>query len=250
MQAEPAGSGRQDARGAVTLVLAHRGSGPNGPEKENTPPAFLAAERLGADGVELDVRRGRDGALLVHHDAVLADGRPLADLAPADLPSEVPTLVEALDACADMLVNVEIKNWPGDADFDPREQAAAATAAVLLSRARAGAGGRYVVSSFSGAALGAFSARAPSIETALLVGGGDALSACRLALEAGASGIHPLHRTLGPSYLKVAREAGLAVRVWTVDDPDRIRQLAALGVDAVITNEVALACRAVADVSK
>ena len=37
--------------------------------------------------------------------------------------------------------------------------------------------------------------------------------------------------------------AGLAVNTWTVDEPDRIRWLADLGVDGVITNvpDVALA---------
>jgi glycerophosphoryl diester phosphodiesterase len=33
-----------------------------------------------------------------------------------------------------------------------------------------------------------------------------------------------------------AHAAGLAVNTWTCDDPDRIRWLADLGVDAVVTN--------------
>jgi len=36
---------------------------------ENTVEAFVAAGALGADGVELDVHRTADGALVVHHDA-------------------------------------------------------------------------------------------------------------------------------------------------------------------------------------
>ena len=45
--------------------------------------------------------------------------------------------------------------------------------------------------------------------------------------------------------MRVAHAAGLAVNTWTCDDPDRIRWLADLGVDAVITNvpDVALAAR-------
>jgi glycerophosphoryl diester phosphodiesterase len=34
----------------------------------------------------------------------------------------------------------------------------------------------------------------------------------------------------------LAREAGLAVNVWTVNDPDRMRELIDLGVDAIITD--------------
>jgi glycerophosphoryl diester phosphodiesterase len=41
-----------------------------------------------------------------------------------------------------------------------------------------------------------------------------------------------------------AHGVGLSVNVWTVDDPARIRELSAMGVDAIITN-VPDRCRAV-----
>jgi glycerophosphoryl diester phosphodiesterase len=81
----------------VTSVFAHRGA--SRAEAENTVAAFRRAKELGADGVELDVHRG----MLVHHDA-------------EPVPPDAPTLAEALDACAGMVVNVEIKNLQGDAD--------------------------------------------------------------------------------------------------------------------------------------
>src|SRR5450759_1398239 len=49
------------------LVIAHRGASRDAPE--NTPAAFEAAIALGADAVELDVRRTADGVLVVHHNA-------------------------------------------------------------------------------------------------------------------------------------------------------------------------------------
>src|SRR5580704_17015462 len=52
----------------VTAVFAHRGCTEGGIH-ENTVEAFAEARRLGADGVELDVRLTKDGALAVHHDA-------------------------------------------------------------------------------------------------------------------------------------------------------------------------------------
>ena len=61
----------------------------------------------------------------MHHDAQLADGRVIVELAAADLPDHVPSLAEALDACAGMDVNIEIKNWPEDPDFDPTDLVAA-----------------------------------------------------------------------------------------------------------------------------
>jgi glycerophosphoryl diester phosphodiesterase len=48
-------------------VIAHRGA--SKAERENTVAAFRLAASMGADAVELDVRRSRDGVLVVHHDA-------------------------------------------------------------------------------------------------------------------------------------------------------------------------------------
>ena len=52
------------------LVFGHRGASAAAPE--NTVEAFSKARALGADGVELDVRRSADGVLMVHHDAEIA----------------------------------------------------------------------------------------------------------------------------------------------------------------------------------
>ena len=54
------------------LVLAHRGANRLAPE--NTVAGHGRAVELGADGVELDVHRTADGALVVRHDADTPDG--------------------------------------------------------------------------------------------------------------------------------------------------------------------------------
>ncbi len=41
-----------------------------------------------------------------------------------------------------------------------------------------------------------------------------------------------------------AHASGLAVNTWTCDDPERLRWFADLGVDAVVTNDPALAVEA------
>ena len=46
--------------------MAHRGA--SRAEAENTVAAFRRAGEMGADAVELDVRRTADGVLVVHHD--------------------------------------------------------------------------------------------------------------------------------------------------------------------------------------
>ena len=53
----------------MPLALAHRGDWSGSPE--NTLAAFAAAQRAGADMIELDVQLTADGALVVHHDRTL-----------------------------------------------------------------------------------------------------------------------------------------------------------------------------------
>jgi glycerophosphoryl diester phosphodiesterase len=124
----------KDAR--VTEVFAHRGL--HATERENTVAAFLEARAAGADGVELDVRRTLDGALVVHHDAALADLGEIAALTCRDLPATVPTLAEAMTACDGLRVNVEIKNGPDEPIYDPTgalaHQVVTALGEVLIPR--------------------------------------------------------------------------------------------------------------------
>lgn len=61
-----------------------------------------------------------------------------------------------------------------------------------------------------------------------------------LALE----GVHPADGLVDAGYVALAHADGLAIRVWTVDDPARLALLARLGVEGVITNDVATARRA------
>ncbi len=176
------------------LVIAHRGASASFPE--NTIEAFRGAAEQGADWVELDARRTADGALVVHHDAHLPDGRAIVDLAAADLPGSVPTLAAALDACAGMGVNIEIKNNPPDPDLDPDEHVAEQTVALLAER-----GGRdeVLISSFNPATLVRIRDRAPHLATALLVVE-PAADVVDVLLAAGHSGPAPLRlvRRRGP----------------------------------------------------
>ena len=52
------------------VIIAHRGA----PEvvRENTLASIALARRLGAGMVEIDVRRTKDGVLLVHHEDRIA----------------------------------------------------------------------------------------------------------------------------------------------------------------------------------
>ena len=104
----------------VTCVIAHRGASRAAPE--NTVAAFRRAAEMGADMVELDVRRSADGRLVVHHDA--APGRRPGDRRDASrrpAGRTCPTSTPRWTPAPGMAVNIEIKNDPDEPDFDPTD---------------------------------------------------------------------------------------------------------------------------------
>src|ERR1700735_4784421 len=137
----------------MTAVFAHRGCTEG--FTENTIDAFAEARRLGADGVELDVRLTKDGALAIHHDAELPGVGVIPELGAAELPGYVPLLADVLAVCDGMTVNVEIKNAPADPGWDAGEVVAALTAEAIDL---AGWTDRVIVSSFQAATLRAVQA--------------------------------------------------------------------------------------------
>ncbi|MDK2124267.1 glycerophosphodiester phosphodiesterase [Parachitinimonas caeni] len=92
-------------------LLAHRGA--HAQLHENTLEAFLAAAKLGFDGIETDVRVSADQEAVLIHDRVAPNGIPVAALTRRELSDAcgypVPTLTEALDAIPSLLWNIEIK---------------------------------------------------------------------------------------------------------------------------------------------
>ncbi len=197
---------------------------------------------MGADGVELDVRRTSDGELVVHHDPHLADGRIIIETARAEMPAHVPGLDQALDACAGMWVNLEIKNDATEPDFDPADEIADATMALL---ARRGEPERWLMSSFRIETMDRCRSLAPHIRTAWLTSivPDDVVA---ILQAKGHSALHPWVRLLGRHVIEQCHAADIAVNTWTCDDPDRMRELIQWGIDGICTNvpDVALAVRA------
>ena len=217
------------------LVLGHRGA----PRvaQENTLPAFRAALDQGADGVELDVRRTADGSLAICHNSVVPDGRTLLHLRRDELPPEMPVLDAALDVLAGAaVVNIEIKNWPDDTDFDPTDELAQAVVALLDARGELH-DPRYVVSCFHLPTVDRVHDLAPALATGWLVFDArvpDPL--IRTTVDHGHTAFHPHVTSITPELVDRAHAAGLAVNTWTSDDPERLRWMAEIGVDAVVTN--------------
>ena len=200
-----------------TAVQAHRGSpDPATGVRENTLDAFARARELGADGVELDVRLTADGGLAVHHDPVIEGAGPVHELATRDLPGHVPLLAEALEACVGMLVNIEIKNFPTEASFDPTDRASSLVVGVVEDLRRSES---VVLSSFWSGALAAVRSLAPALRCGLLVlPSHDAHESIAAALGTGCAAVHLPVNLVDPPTVAAAHAAGLAVAAWTVVD--------------------------------
>ncbi len=223
----------------MTEIFAHRGSWHV--SRENTVAAFMAARELGADGVELDVHLTADRVVVVHHDSELPGHGPIATLSSKELPDWLPSLEEALVACWPLRVNIEIKD-EGESVGETGESLAAEVAKLVTPRMEVA---RIVVSSFSLPSIDAVRACAPSLATALLIDpADDPMTSLAAAHRHGHEGLHPFFVSVNEALMNAAKAAGMAIRAWTVDDPGRIAALAALDVDAVITNDVPAALRA------
>ncbi len=221
------------------LVIGHRGA--SRAAAENTPAAFELADRMGADGVELDVRLapGERPGLVVHHDPL-----PTDPVARASLPS----LDDVLDACGDrMLVNVEIKNSEDDGGHDPTMAVVAPTIAALRRRGPSWVD-RVLISSFSMATVDRCRLAGPEFATAFLTVAVDADTIDRTR-AGGHRAVHPEHSWLEAAAVERIHAAGLDVNVWTANEPDRLAELASLGVDGACTDvpDVALAALGRAD---
>jgi len=233
----------------MTLVIGHKGA--PALAAENRVPSFVRAREVGAQGVELDVRRVGDGHLAVWHDPALPDGRVLLDLSWADVGDAVDELDPVLDACRGLqLVNVEIKNWLYDSDFDETLAVAEAVATRLAGRP-AEERTTYLVSCFHqptvDRARKVLDDLAPEVAVGwLLWNVDDAADTVDRAVAGSYAALHPHHSAVTPELVDRAHAAGLTVNCWTCNDPDRIRWLAEVGTDGIITDDPTLALEALA----
>lgn len=224
--------------GPMALVVAHRGASAAFPPG-NTLAAFVDAVVQGSDWVELDVHLSADGVVVVHHDPVLSDGRVIGAIESADLPDFIPTLTEAIDACAPLGVNVEIK--PDGLD-ELRPLLIERVVETVESHERSR---EFLITSFDHDICDAVRELGPSIPTGLLNANGSSLEAdLDRAIRDGHCAINPWFGTVTAELVERAHGASVSVNTWTVDDPEQMRSMLSMGVDAIITNVPSI-CRAV-----
>lgn len=232
-----------------SAVLAHRGGGKLAPE--NTIAALRCGLGYGFRAVEFDVMLARDGVPVVVHDPYL--GRTVsgaghifdydsAELASMDAGSwfspafkgECVPLFDAFGAFCHahgIWMNVEIKPAPGF-DEETGRVVAAATAAMAVA-------GTPLLSSFSESALATAREAAPHLPRALLFDQVPSDWEARArALDVVA--VHLNHKRLDAALAAAIRAAGFGLFCYTVNTPERARELFAMGVDALCTDRIDL----------
>jgi glycerophosphoryl diester phosphodiesterase len=223
-------------------VFGHRGS-PGFPRfGENTRTSFRRALDAGAAGFELDVRRCGDRTITVIHDATLdrtTNGSGALSQFTFDQLSRldaghgdsVPRLIDILNEFGNYCtVHVELKESGIAADLP-------------------GMPGSFAVSAFdsddndghSTASWNELASIASALPVAPLItrrkfaiiGNQGFIAAAR---KIHARAIHPPRDVVNAELIAMARDAGLPVRVWTINDPAEAIRLRELGVDAIFSD--------------
>lgn len=218
------------------LVFGHRGARGHAPE--NTLLGIETGIRLGADWIEVDVHLNAGRPVLMH-DMTLersTNGRGrVAEVTPDYLDSldagrgqHVPTVQQAIE-CIDRRagLNLELK--------------ARGLAEVIVHQIRHAVQvlgwdwSEILVSSFDLHELRQVKALEPRIAVGALYCGVP-LDYAASAEALGAVSVHLSHEFLAPNLLADARARGLAIYVYTVNQPEEIERLRALGVDGLFTD--------------
>ncbi len=235
------------------VILAHRGDCIHAPE--NTLAAFQSAAKMGADGIEFDVKLTADGKVVVLHDQTLdrtTDGHGdvshyslaalrelnasirFPDLVPCE---RIPTLDEVFEyAGSHLYMNVELKNYSTPCDR--------LVTTVAQYVRRHGVENKVFFSSFFPWNLTAACRLLPGVPCGLLTLPGWKGSLPRaVGLNGKMDALNPHLRSLEPGLVDKVHAAGKSIYVWTVNFEADIERMVGLGVDGIITDDPALALR-------
>ena len=224
---------------------------------ENTLEGFQAAIDAGVTWIEADVDICQDGTLLICHDSTLdrtTNGTgPVAhhtyeELKNLDAGSwfspefkgvHLPTLGELVDLVnrTGVNLNLELKPCEEGAEYARELIRGAARELSRIDLNGAPIESRIAVSSFSHLQLRELADVAPEFPRAALFSSSMVTPHWRTEVELmGATAIHPQSAKLTKKQIHRYKDAGLQVRVWTVNREERVRQLFKWGVDAVFTD--------------
>jgi len=213
------------------LKVGHRGA--RAYEPENTLRSFKKAIELGVDAVELDVRRTRDGEIVVIHDAEVdrttngkgsVNALTLKEIKQlvTDKGEKIPTLGEALDFLDKKVkILIELK----ETDFEDR--------VINLIQEKA-LEKNVIIISFMEEALEKVRELNHEVETGLIYARHK--NPIKAALELRANYLLPLYRFTHTANIKKAHKNGLKVIVWTINNNEEVLEYMKKGVDGMASD--------------
>jgi glycerophosphoryl diester phosphodiesterase len=207
------------------LRIGHRGAAGHAPE--NTLLSIETALSFGAEVIEIDVHRSRDGQLIVMHDERVdrtTNGSGyIRDLTLAQLRAlEVPTLAQAIQAVkgrAALMVELKVRHIVPE---------------VVRAVANVPDVSVFYASFFHSELLRVRELEPGARTIALLEAVPVSLTAFAIDAQATHAGV--AFQSLEPDFVRALQDAGLAVFTYTVDDPAEFRDARSLGVDGLISN--------------
>ena len=228
-----------------SLIYAHRGASHYAPE--NTMASYKKAIVMGADGIEIDVHKSKDGCLIVCHDEKVdrtTNGSGyikninMKELKSLDAGSwfnkefvgeTIPLLEEVLDLVKreNLLLNIELKSGPIFYDNIEEEVVNAVKAHGLEKN--------VIISSFNHYSLLAIKKIEPRIKTGILYIAGM-VSPWKYAKSIGADAIHPLFLTINKDVTEECLKNDIMVNPFTVDRESDMILMRNMGVTSIITN--------------
>lgn len=218
----------------MTKIFAHRGS--SGTHPENTMVAYIEAERVGADGLEIDAQMTKDGELVVLHDERVdrtTNGNgwvkdfTLKELKKLDAGSsfskkyhaeKIPTLKEVLGWAKGNHLEINIELKTGLIQYPDLEER------VIEMAEDFGLKDRIILSSFNHYSIEKIRDIDPSVETAILYMEG-LFEPWKYAKAIGASGLHCYWQAAVPEMIEGAKKAGIAIRPFTVNKKAQLQKL-------------------------
>ena len=230
-------------------IFAHRGFSLQYPE--NTMTAFRKALEAGADGIEMDARLTQDGQIVIMHDPTIdrtTNGKGkvrdmlLQEILGLDAGikkgvvfenERVPMLEQVFaELGGKLLLNIELCNY----DEGDNRQLANQTVELIEKYKLVDS---VIISSFRFNNLVYVKDKNPSISCGLLAKQGLLGLFARNLLNHSVSvdALHPYYTDVNTGLIRKEQQCGRKVRAWSVNDPQDIRQLYELGVDAIFTDD-------------
>jgi glycerophosphoryl diester phosphodiesterase len=238
----------------IPAVFAHRGASAYAPE--NTLSAFQLAITQNTDGIELDVTLTADGQVVVIHDTTIdrtttgkgrvkeMDWDTLRQFdagswfGPAFAGERIPMLDEVLELVGDKVItNIEIQSYSA-----PLDQTAEQVTSLV---AHHGLENKIIFSSFNPRVLVKIHQELPSVPIGILLRPGKLGTWSKLIFDGWVSycSIHPHYSAVTPQMIQRAKDNGHRVIAYTVNHPEEIRRLYAMGIDGIFTDDPELALK-------